>query len=286
MFRRLPWSAPLLSSFCFAVMAISVKVLVQRHLPSSEIVFLRSLLPTLLMLPLAFWEGRATGPKPRATWIGLGARGLCGAAAMCCYFVALAHAPTAIAVLTGNTSPLWTAVFATFFLRERAPQNLAWALPLALAGSGLVCMGQSHFEGGEHWVGAGLGLLSAVFSGMAYTYVRQLRSLPPSWVAISLTATACLVTIPFAPQWLWPQGSDWMWVLAVGVSSGLAQYWMTVGYHYNGAAQASTLGLCAVPFSSWLGLMLLRETITLVQCGGILAVLLGVLAVIPKERKP
>lgn len=286
MFRRLPWSAPLLSSFFFAVMAISVKVLTQSGMESSQVIFLRSVLPTVFVLPLAWAEGRHVAAPPRATWLGLLARGICGASAMVCYFLALANAPTAVAVLTGNTSPVWTAVFASVFLKEVPPRNLAWALPLAMAGSALVCAGQVQHLYGDLWLGAGLGLASALFSGMAYTCVRQLRSLPASWVTLSLTATATLVTLPWVHAWSMPAASAWGWILIMGLSAALAQWLMTVGYFWNSAAAASTLGLCAVFFSTLLGHWILHESVTPWQCAGILAVLIGVVAVIPRPEQP
>lgn len=281
MFARLPWTAPLLASFCFAVMAISVKMLTSRdHLDHSQVMFFRALLPTLLVLPIALRERPAT-PPDRGAYLGMLARGLSGAVSMWLYFFALALAPTAIAVLTSNTAPVWTAIFATFLLKEPPPPNLAWALPLALIGSTLVCT--AHGITLSSWQGAALGLTSALFSGMAYTCVRQLRALPASWVTMSLTLTATLAALPaFHAAPIPPHALPW--IALMGLSGGFAQLFMTIGYHHNGAAQASTLGLCAVLFSTLLGRLILQEPVNLQQALGIAAVLIGVAAVIPRVK--
>lgn len=61
----------------------------------------------------------------------------------------------------------------------------------------------------------------------------------------------------------------------MGLSGGIAQWFMTLGYRYNSAAVASTLGLAAVVFTTFLAYLFLGETFTAVQLLGVLLILGG-----------
>ena len=284
LFRQRPWTAPVLASLCLAVMSVCIKALSSPTrqgsycLPTQELMLLRSLLPSLMLAPLAWRDSARLPTLPRSEAFGLTMRGLCGASAMVCYFLAVRWAPLSVAVLTSNTSPLWTTLMAALFLRERPPRQLLWALPLALLGSALLVQVSASTQApGVRW-GAAAGLASAALSGAAYTWVRRLRSLPASWVALSLTSTATLVTLPWLSAWIWPAPAAWSWILTMGLAGGLAQLMMTLGFHYNAASQASSLGLFGVLFSTLLAYLVFGEALSPPQCLGMLLILVGLLA--------
>lgn len=282
----------MLAAASFSVMAVCIKALSNAtlwgdfHLPPSEVIFLRSLMPTLMLLPTAL-RHRPSTPMTGRLWSHLGCRGVLGAAAMASYFLAVYLAPLSVAVVTSNTSPLWTALLSALILKETFPRALWWALPLSFLGCYWATAASTVVSPGLV-PGAILGLLSALFSGMAYTYVRQLRILPPSWVALSLTSVASVVVLPWSPSWIWPTPMAWIWVVAMGLSAAFAQLWMTIGFHHNGAARANALGLAGVPFSALLGVLVFQDSLSLLQLLGIALVLTGVLAVLrePEGNSP
>ena len=65
--------------------------------------------------------------------------GLCFAASMICFINALALTTVAAVLVFQAAAPLFAAVLAYFFLRERVTPRTAWAIALSLLGvAGLV----------------------------------------------------------------------------------------------------------------------------------------------------
>ena len=65
-------------------------------------------------------------------------RGAVGASALVCFYSAVAHLPLAEATVIHQTAPLFTAVFAAWFLRERLTARVVWSLLVAFVGVVLI----------------------------------------------------------------------------------------------------------------------------------------------------
>ncbi|MFN8612237.1 MAG: DMT family transporter [Vulcanimicrobiota bacterium] len=268
---RAPWLASYLACFFFALMALCVRKL--QPLPTAEIMFFRCAIPVMLYLPLILRSRASLGLAWRSRW-SLLTRGLCGTLALYFYLVAVRLIPLADVAVTTNTSPLWTALAAWWSLGERPGANLLWAFPVSFSGVALVA--GSHV-GGQPW-GYLAGLASAALSGSAYALLRKLRDLPPEITAMAFLGLAAVCSFPFmAAVYQAPKFSQWPLVLGMGLSGAAGQWFMTLGYRYNTAATAASLGLATVALTALLAFLCLDEGLSGLQMAGMVLIVVGTL---------
>lgn len=204
-------------------------------------------------------------------------RGLFGAGAGLLYFLALAEIPVGTATLLNCTSPVFAALAAVVFLRERMPWARTAALAVAGLGVVLVVVGQGATLGGPYaWQLAALA--SGLMAGGAVVTIRAARRYNGAWeIFFFFNLMGLVATTPFALRsWVWPDGGTWLLLLVMGAVMTLAQVLMN---HALGAAPASYAAavIPLTPVTSFaLGMTFDGEMITTLSlCGGALT-LLGV----------
>jgi drug/metabolite transporter (DMT)-like permease len=259
--------ATLASAFLFAVMALWAKM-VAPHVPSTEVVFFRSLLPALWLAP-HLWR------VPRALWQRRGGllalRGVLGGVAMLLYFLALERVPLSDASMLCNTAPVFAGLVAGLVLGEPFSPRLRLVLPVTLVGVVLICEPACLFgTSGGDGLGYLAGLLSGVFSGLAYTAVRKLTTeCTPQLVVGVFSIISASMAVPFmAVSFHRPGLFDAVLLVGVGLSAMAAQILMTVGYAQLPVGRASTLGLTSTLFAALLGVLLLHESMDAWQISG------------------
>ena len=114
----------MLSCIFFAFSSLLVKLL--QEIPPQEVVFFRSLVQVIFVLPpLIYSEVPVFGDTKHLPFLCV--RGMAGTLALCCQFYAFQHMPLADATVIVFSSPIFTGVLAHFLLGE------AWGLFDALA---------------------------------------------------------------------------------------------------------------------------------------------------------
>lgn len=112
------------SCIFFAFSSLLVKLL--QEIPPQEVVFFRSLVQVVFVLPpLIYSEVPVFGDTKHLPFLCV--RGIAGTLALCCQFYAFQHMPLADATVIVFSSPIFTGVLAHFILGE------AWGLFDALA---------------------------------------------------------------------------------------------------------------------------------------------------------
>ncbi|MRI82853.1 MAG: EamA family transporter [Nitratiruptor sp.] len=257
----------LLASLLFATMGLFAKLLSQR-LPSVEIVFFRNLFGLVLVgLSLYHAPPLQRGGRP---WLLL-FRGLMGFLALLLFFYTIAHIPLAEAMTYSKTSPIWTAIFATLFLKELLTP-IQW-LAIALGFGGMVLVTDPFTTPFDRY--DLLGLLSGVGAALAYTSVRELRSyydtrtIVLSFMTVGTLGPLVLMGLAplFHPPWLdfllapffLPQGIEWLFICAMGLLATLAQLLMTRAYGLTKAGIVGAVSYTNILFSLLLGLLFLGE---------------------------
>jgi len=221
------------SSTLFSIMAVLAKV-ASRRIPGTEAAFVR--FATGVAVTGALWAAGRAELRPRR-WGWLVARGLFGGTAVVAYFSALQRVSVGEATLLNYTQPVFTVLGAWALLGERPPRRTLFALPLTLVGVTFIV----GLRPADLRVEAGplLGLLSAMLSGVAVTSIRAARRHVPdgpppetAWsVFFSFTALGLVVTLPAVlppfGRWVAPTAREWGLLLGVGMSSVLAQLFLT-----------------------------------------------------------
>lgn len=226
------------ASLLFAAMATVAKRTAAR-LSGAEVAFVRFVvgLASVAVVGVTVVRLRPVG------WGVLAVRGLAGGLAVLFYFLGIAHLPVGTAVLLNYTAPVYTAIFAALFLRERVPRVTAWALALTLVGVALVVEGGGHGHTGAFGRWELCGLASAVLSGLAVTAVRAARTTDGPWEIFgAFCVGGTLVTAPQAlAGWVAPTAAEWGLLIVVGLLSVAAQVLYTIGLREVEAALSGVI---------------------------------------------
>ena len=103
--------------------------------------------------------------------------------------------------------------------------------------------------------------LSGFCSGIAVICVTRSRATDTStnifW-SQSLFGMA-ITAWPLAKHWELPLGTDWLWLVAIGLVAAAGQLTMTYAYKHTGASQGSLLSLTAPVMSALIGILYFHE---------------------------
>ena len=169
------------------------------------------------------------------------------------------------------TAPVWTALSAAVLLGEPLRPVVLGGAVLSLVGVVLVSR-PSFFGalGGAHLDGVGLAAVvgASLLSGLAYTFVRKLRTTDhPYTIVLYLSVVGALGALPFAfvspgagGGWLWPSREAAVFLLGLGVGTQVAQVALTRGLHLLEAGRASAIGYVQVVLAFGWGVALFGET--------------------------
>lgn len=213
-----------ISTLCFAVVNICVKFL--QHIPAHELVFFRSLISLSISVVMVKQAGIKFFGNNKKWLIG---RGLFGSSALFLFFLTLKELPLAIATTVQYLSPISTIFFATFLMKEKV-KPVQWSF-FTLAFVGVLMM--KGLDDTVSWLYLGIGLLSALLSGVAYNCIMKCRDTDKPitvvlyfpLVAIPVMGAMCLFS------WENPQGYDWLLILVMGIVTQISQLAMTKALH-------------------------------------------------------
>lgn len=265
-------SALILGAVLFGVMAVLAKAATVR-LPGLQVAFVR------FVVGIAFCSVAATRIRLRArNWLGLALRGLFGGAAVFFYFLTIQHLPVGLATLLNYTAPVFTAVWATFFLHEPIGRQALSALVVTSVGVFLVVKGNAGQVGLSWGSWQAIGILSAALSGAAVATIREVRKTDGAWeiFAAFCAGGALMTVVPCLNQWVSPTGAEWLILVAMGTVSMMAQMLMTYALRYLRAALAGVIMQLTPVTALLLGFWLYRETIEGLALLGAAVTLAGV----------
>jgi drug/metabolite transporter (DMT)-like permease len=259
----------LLASFFFALMNVFVKLI--PHISAIEIVFFRSLVSFLLTL----WMLK----RIRIPLFGqqkglLILRGMAGASGLILYFITLQAIPLASAVTIQYLSPIFASVLGVLVVRERV-HPLQWVF------FGMAFLGTLMVQGFDPRVTLQLGAIGvagAFFSGLAYTIIRKIGTREHPLVIVFYFP---LITLPLTGvasifQWETPQGWDWAILGVIGLTTQIAQYYMTKAYQSDDISKVSSLKYIGIIYALVFGFFLFGERFNLATHLGMGVVLIGV----------
>ena len=131
-----------------------------------------------------------------------------------------------------------------------------------------------------------IGICSAMFSGMAYTCIRQLKDTEHPLVVVLYFP---LVAIPIMSilsylNWVTPQGIDWLYLLLMGLFTQIAQILMTKGIQSGVANKMISLKYVGTIYALAIGYLLFGESYEIMSLLGITMVILGVVLNLSKKK--
>jgi drug/metabolite transporter (DMT)-like permease len=246
-------------AFWFSVMSLLVKVAGQR-IPAMEIVLVRG----VVSLALSYWMLRRAGIPPWGSSRGLLlVRGMLGFGGLGCFYYALVHLPLAEATVIQYTNPLFTALLAAWLLRERIGRLEVACVAASLAGVLLIARPGFLVAAVDPLPPAvvAIAVSGAVFSAAAYVTVRRLsRSEHPLVIVFYFPLVTVPATIPFVlVESVWPDAREWVLLVGIGVTTQIAQVYMTRGLQLVPAGRATAVGYMQIVFAGVWGALIFAE---------------------------
>ena len=276
----------LIASFSFAIMGAFVK-LASQSMPSLEVVFFRNLFGVLL-IGYAVYKSPMThkGGKPFLLFF----RGFMGFLALLAYFYNIANIPLGDAVTYSKTAPIFTAIFAWFFLKEKLSASAWFAVFLGFGG--ILLIAQPNAIGFTKY--DLLGIFSGVGAALAYTSVRELRNYYDTRaIVLSFTMVGTIgpiflfilsefIEMPeldfMLGRFVIPSGIVWLYVIGLGLLGTLSQYFMTKAYGETKAGIVGAVSYTNIVFAILVGLVLGDSLPSLITASGIaLIVIAGIM---------
>ena len=231
----------LISVGCFAAVNLMVKFL--PHLPATELVLFRSLITFLLSYTLL--KRKKVNPWGRdKKWLLI--RGIAGTTALTMFFYTIQKMPLSAAVTVQYLSPFFTAFIAGLLLGERT-RWVQW-LFFVISFIGIVVVKGSSAQIPP--VLLALGVISSMFSGLAYNSIRKLKNEEPLVVVMYFPLVAFPIMVVFSFfNWVMPNGTDWILLIGIGLMTQFAQLYMTKSYQLSEVNTVAPLKFIGVLFA-------------------------------------
>jgi drug/metabolite transporter (DMT)-like permease len=259
----------IISTIFFALMNIGVKYL--KNIPAYEIVFFRGLVTLIVGYFLIVRRGLNPWGNNKKLLLF---RGTAGTIALLLYFYTLQRMPLASAVTIQYLSPIFTIIIAGFMLKEPA-RPIQWLFFLISFAGVLMIKG---FDTRVSTVELIVGVTSALFSGLAYNFIRKLKDFDHPLVVVFYFP---LVTVPVVGiytifNWVTPDAVGWAIILMVGLATTIAQVYMTKAYQVEKAANISNFNYLGSIYALVFGYLLFGEVINIYGMLGIGLIIFGV----------
>lgn len=243
----------LLSALGFALMAACVKSVSHYGIPVLEIVAARALVSAVISYAdirrkkLSAWGN----DKP---W--LLARGVVGACALIMVYYAVTHLPLAMATVLQYLHPVFTAILALLFLKEKIQLSTMVCIALCLVGLSIMLspnLADTNLT--YSWLSIGAGILGALGSALAYVIVKKLTRTEDSSVIIFYFP---IVTLPIAVlllgnDFVMPTATACILLVLVGIFTQIGQMGLTKAMHSEDASKATAYSYVQVLFSVAIG---------------------------------
>ena len=249
-----------LSAFGFALMSATVKHVSLHGIPVFEIVAARA----LVSLVISYLDVKRKGisvwgnNKPL-----LFARGAVGTMALMCVYYSVTTLPLAEATIFQYIHPVFTALLAVFFLKERIQSSTFICIALCLLGVYVMVRPETGPDA-EHALpifSVMIAILGAFGSSIAYVIVRKLSQTEDSSVIIfyfplvALPASILLI----GDQFVMPDLYLTMMLVLVGVFTQVGQLGLTKAMQTQEAGKASAYSYVQIIFSVVLGIVFFGE---------------------------
>ena len=285
------------SGLCFMVVNFFVKILgtqegisflpVYSKFPTHELVFFRSIISFSISAYLLRKRNISILGTNRK---GLFVRGFSGMIALTLFFYTIHNLPIAIASTLQYLAPIFTILLASIFLKDRI--SIAQWICILIALIGVFIIGLSKLEFSSltskiSWSWIIIGVISAVFSGIAYISVVRLKA---TETPLNIVIYFPMLSLPVMGIWscfdfVIPQYEEWIYLLLLGIFTQIAQVLMTRAFMTADIGIVSPFQYLGSIYALLIGFYFFDESLPFLSILGILFILLGVLVNIFVKRK-
>ena len=264
----------------FTAMAIAVREL-QRHMGSFEIVFLRSLVMltiVLAMLPRAGISSIFTNKLSVHGWRNV--IHFCGQV-LWVYSIGALTLATVFAI--EFTMPVWTAILAWIFLKEKLTFPRLVMLTLGLVGV-LVILRPG--AGSFHPAAIAM-ILGSLCYASSFIFTKRLTATDSAlsvlfWMSVIQTPISLLAAIP---DWVTPVLADAPWIAGIGAGAFTAHYCMTQAMRLVDAMVVVPIDFIRLPLIAVVGALAYGEAFDPLVIAGAAIIFAGTYYSLSRERR-
>ncbi len=268
----------IISTLSFAFMNVTVKYLA--NINAFQIVFFRSISSLVFTLSFLLKSGIPILGNNRKLLV---LRGLAGVTSMSFFFMSIKYLPVATAVSLRYIAPIFAAIFAVLFLKEKT-RPIQWLFFFMSFFGVLIIKG---FDEHVNTYGLILVLIAAIFSGLVYNIISKIGTGDHPVVVVNYfmmiaTVVGGLLSIS---NWETPVGLELILLLSLGVFGYFGQLYMTKAFQTAATNQVAPLKYMEVVFTLMFGLLWFDEVYTIWSLLGIALIIGGlILNVIYKSQ--
>ena len=250
------------SGLAFSLMSVCVKAIGGR-IPIAELVFARAMISLIITSFLLLRDNiNPWGYQKKLLII----RGLLGTIALFCIFKALTILPMATATVIQYIYPTFTVICAYIILKEYIFKRII--ISIIIGWIGIVLVSQPEWATNrnilETVISISIAILGALMTSLAYICVRKLSSKEHPLVIIYYFPLVSIpISLPFIiNNFVLPTGTDWIWIIGIGIFTQIGQLCITEGLRLIPAGQATSINYSQVIFSSVWGVVIFQEAIS------------------------
>ena len=231
----------------------------------------RVAIAALLLLPLLLWRG--LGSQLAMNWKKVFFIGLFNSAfPFACFSFALLSISTGLSAILNATVPLFGALVAWVWLKDRPHGSRIAGLLLGFAGVALLTWDKASFKPDANGLSSAWAIMACLLACLSYgisaSFAKRHLGGLPSLVTATGSQLGAAIGLALPTWWLWPQrmpGSGaWLALLALGVlCTGIAYilfFWLIENV---GPARSLTVTFVVPVFALIYGMVFLQETISL-----------------------
>lgn len=268
----------LMSALAFAIMTACVKLVSTHGIPVFEIVAARA----IVSLIISYVDVRR---KRLSVWGHnkqlLIARGAVGSLALICVYYAVTTLPLAEATILQYLHPVFTALLALVFLKERIQRSTIVCILFCIVGLVLIVSPEIALSAGEELslISVAVALMGALGSAIAYVIVKRLSNTEDSSVIIFYFPLMALPLSVFllGDDFVIPDAEALVLLILIGIFTQIGQVGLTKAMKTEVASKATAYSYIQVVFSIIFGWLLFSEIPSIWTWAGGALIIIGAL---------
>ena len=270
----------MLAALGFSMMVALIK-LAGRHLPITQILFLRQAGMTIMLIPVLV----STFPESIRTQRPLLqlSRIILALIAMMCGFTAIVHMPLADATAIAFAKSFFVTIFAVFILKETVGVYRWGAVIVGFVG--VLIMVQPGTVGFSIY--GVLAIIGAASAGLVMVVIRLLTRVdsPSTILAYQAIGVGLIMAVPAYYQWVAPTAEEWLLLVGIAVVSYFAQKANIHAYAYGEASLLASLDYVRLLYASFFGWLLFAELPGVSTLAGAAIIILASIYTVHREAK-
>lgn len=262
-------SCMIIAALSYAVIGAIVKSI--DGIPTSEILLIRT---SFCLVFFLFHSMKNKIDIRGVNHIGLIGRGVAGFLGAFFYYLALSNIYLADTVAISNIYPFIVILLSAIFLHEKINRYHIVAIILSFSGV-LLIIRPVFLSLNYHYLTA---VLSAFFTGIAYTVLKYVRKTDCSEVLILYYSTISILgCLPFMifEDIVIPNFFQWTQLISLGFAGIVYQWFITAAFKFAPAGEVSIYSYSSIIFSVIIGFLFWSEFPDFTTVIGILSIVLG-----------